>query len=493
MPSIVSRRIAAMLLATVAVAPATAAPLDAQQTAQILKLAQAQTPAMDKAALAIWNFAEVGYQEQRSSALLQAQLKSSGFTVTPGVAGMPTAFVASYRNGDGPVIAILAEFDALPGLAQTADPVRTPIAGQRAGHGCGHNLFGAASAAAAIAVRNWMVAQGVKGEIRVYGTPAEEGGSGKVYLVRDGLFKDVDVTLHWHPGSTNDASQTSSLANISGKFRFHGVAAHAAAAPDRGRSALDGVQVMTTAVEFLREHVPDGTRIHYVITNGGKAPNVVPDFAELYLYVRHGDPQVVKDVWARVLKAAEGAAIATGTTTDHEITGGVYSLLPNETLMKAMDESLHAVPITPWSDGEQAFATKIAQGFAGKPAVLDATVIETATFRGTGGLSQGSTDVSDVSWTVPTVGLSTMTYVPGTPGHSWQATAAAGSPVGLKGARTAAETLALTAGRLLVDRDLVAAAKQEFQKARGDDFVYKAMVGDRKPPLDYRKDSAGSE
>ncbi|MDA5195002.1 amidohydrolase [Govanella unica] len=489
----VSRRIAALLLAaTIVPSIAAAAPLDAQQTAQILKLAKAQTPAMNKAALQVWNFAEVGYQEQRSSAVLQAQLKAAGFTVTPGVAGMPTAFVASYRNGDGPVIGILAEFDALPGLAQKAEPVQAPIAGQLAGHGCGHNLFGAASVSAAITVRNWMAAQGVKGEIRVFGAPAEEGGSGKVYLVRDGLFKDVDVALHWHPGNSNNASQGPSLANISGKFRFHGASAHAAGAPDRGRSALDGAQIMTTAVEFLREHVPDGTRIHYVITNGGKAPNVVPDFAEVYLYVRNGDPQIVKDVWARVIKAAEGAALATGTTTDNEITGGVYSLLPNETLMKAMDESLRAVPITPWSDTERAFATKMVESFDRKPATMDPTAIETATFKRTGGIG-GSTDVSDISWTVPTVGLSTMTFVPGTPGHSWQATAAAGSPIGLKGAETAAETLALTAGRLLLDREIVAAAKEEFMKARGEDFVYKAMVGDRQPPLDYRKDSKGSE
>ena len=286
---------------------------DAQRSA-ILSDVDTRAPVLASTAKSIWNWAEVGYQEAKSSALLQAELKKSGFAITPGVADMPTAFVARFKQGTGPVIAVLAEYDALPGLAQTADPTLTAIAGKAAGHGCGHNIFGAASVTAALAIKDWMVANKVAGELRVYGTPAEEGGSGKVYMVRAGLFDDVDATLHWHPGDANGVSAGKTLANISGKFRFEGLSAHAAAAPDKGRSALDGVEVMNVAVNYLREHIPMATRIHYVVTSGGEAPNVVPDFAESYYYVRHTDPEVVKSVMERVKKAAEGAAIATGTT-----------------------------------------------------------------------------------------------------------------------------------------------------------------------------------
>ena len=286
---------------------------DAQRAA-IRADVDGRAPALAATAKTIWDYAEVGFQETKSSGLLQTNLKKAGFTVTTGVAGMPTAFVGSFKNGNGPVIAILAEFDALPGLAQEATPARAAIAGRPAGHGCGHNIFGAASITAAMAVKDWMVANKIQGEVRVYGTPAEEGGSGKVYMVRAGLFDDVDAVLHWHPGDQNGVSVGKSQANISGKFRFQGVAAHASAAPDKGRSALDAVEVMNVAVNYLREHIPMSTRIHYVITNGGEAPNVVPAFAESYYYVRHTDPVIVKSVMERVQHAAEGAAMATGTT-----------------------------------------------------------------------------------------------------------------------------------------------------------------------------------
>ena len=255
---------------------------------------------LETAALRIWDLAEVGYQEIESSRVLQQQLRDAGFAVEAGVAGMPTAFIARYRRGAGPVLAILAEFDALPGLSQTAAAAKEPRAGKSAAHACGHNLFGAASITAAIAVKEWLEAGGATGEIRVYGTPAEEGGSGKVYFVRAGLFQDVDATLHWHAGDRNTAYQPRNLSNLSGKFRFYGVAAHAAQAPEQGRSALDGVEAMSFMVNALREHVPQDTRIHYVITNGGAAPNVVPEFAEVYYYVRHVDPGVARSVMDRV-------------------------------------------------------------------------------------------------------------------------------------------------------------------------------------------------
>ena len=262
----------------------------------------------------LWDYAEVGYQEERSSALLQSTLAAEGFRIEAGVAGIPTAFVASYGNG-GPVIAIIAEFDALPGITQDAVPTRSPIATKGAAHACGHNLFGAGSVSAAIAVKHWLEETGTPGTIRLYGTPAEEGGSGKVYMVREGLFEDVDITLHWHASSFNSAAANTSLANRSAKFQFHGISAHASTAPEKARSALDGVEAFNYMVNLMREHVPQQTRIHYVITNGGLAPNVVPDFAEVYYYVRNPEATVVSDIWARIEEAG-GAGVRGGTLRD---------------------------------------------------------------------------------------------------------------------------------------------------------------------------------
>lgn len=463
-------------------APAVAAELSPEAQRQIVSTVERNEPALDHAALEIWKFAELGYQETQSTALLQGQLRDAGFTITPGIAGEPTAFLASYKSGDGPVIAILAEYDALPGLSQTLSPVQQS-AGAPAGHGCGHNLFGAASVQAAIAVKDWMAANNIKGELRVYGTPAEEGGSGKVYMVRDGLFDDVDVAVHWHPGDVNSARQGDTMANVSGKFRFYGTAAHAAAAPDKGRSALDAVEAMNAMVNLMREHVPDRTRIHYVITDGGRAPNVVPAFAESYYYVRHTDPQIVRDVLERVKKAADGAALGTGTRVEFEAIGGVYSMLPNEALMTVMDRNLHAVGGITWTPEEVALATEIQKTLVSKPPLSSVGEIKPAVIGGDFG---GSTDVSDVSWVTPTVGLSTATFVPGSAGHSWQNVVAAGSSIGLKGAHLAAKTLALTTAELFQSPETVAAAKTEFERRRGPDFHYHALLGDRAPALNYR-------
>jgi len=434
-------------------------------------------------AKAIWDLAEVGYQETKSSALLQAELQAAGFRVEAGVAGMPTGFVASYGTG-GPIIGILAEFDALPGITQDASPERHPIDTKGSGHACGHHLFGTGSTAAAIAVKEWLAASGAPGTIRLYGTPAEEGGAGKVYMVREGLFKDVDVVLHWHASDRNDASPGSSLANKSAKFRFHGVSAHAAAAPERGRSALDGVQAMNLMVDMMREHVTEDSRIHYVITNGGSAPNVIPDFAEVFYYVRHPDPREVAAMFERVVKAAEGAAMGTGTTVDHEVIHGLYAILENDTLARAMDRNLRTVGGVSYTPEERAFAETLRKSLPPDAPPLEfATEIQAFEMKEAG----GSTDVADVSWVVPTTGLRTATWVPGTAAHSWQAIAAGGTSIGTKGMLVAAKTLALTAIDLMTDPALRAAAKAEYEKRVGPDFVYVPLVGDRKPPLDYRK------
>jgi len=290
----------------------------------------------------IWGFAELGYQEQKSSALLQQELEAAGFQVKAGVADIPTAFVATFGSGK-PVVAIIGEFDALPGLSQEAQSAqRHAIEENGAGHGCGHNLLGTGALAAAVAVKEWLAA-GHAGTLRYYGTPAEEGGSGKVYMVRAGLFSDVDVAVSWHPADRNSASPTSSTANITGKFRFHGLAAHAAAAPERGRSALDAVEAMDYMVNMMREHVPQETRIHYIITRGGAAPNIVPDFAEAYYYARQPNMKILDSIWERIVDAAKGAALGTGTRMELEITGAVYNVLPSDYLSGVMNANLERV------------------------------------------------------------------------------------------------------------------------------------------------------
>ncbi len=433
----------------------------------------------------IWQWAEVGYQETRSSALLQQQLREAGFSIETGVADIPTAFVASYGAG-GPVIGILAEFDALPGVSQQATPKRLAVEGGKAGHACGHHLFGVASVAAAIATRDWLDASGTRGTIRLYGTPAEEGGSGKVYMVRAGLFEDADVVINWHPADRNAALPSTTLANRSAKFRFTGYASHAAAAPERGRSALDGIEAMNHMVNLLREHVPTTTRIHYVITNGGSTPNVVPDFAESFYYVRAPSPQQLLPIWARVEKAARGAALGTGTEVEWEVIHGNYNILPNVTLARVMNDSLQHYGGITYNRAEQRFADEVVESFAYTPehALGSEQTIEPFSediYQG-----KGSSDVGDVSWMAPTVGLSTATWVPGTSAHTWQAVAAGGTSIGHKGMLLAAKTMGLTAVTLFEDPALIKAAKEEWQERRGDDFDYQPLLGDRPPPLDYR-------
>lgn len=434
-------------------------------------------------ALKIWGFAEVGYKEYKSTQLLQETLKNNGFIVEAGVAEMPTAFIASYGSGK-PVIAILAEYDALPGLSQNAAPEKTSVAGVTSGHGCGHHLFGTASVAAGIEIKKLIEAKKLTGTVRVYGCPAEEGGSGKVYLVRAGLFKDVDVAVHWHPGDDNSVTMTSALANTSAKFRFNGLSAHASASPERGRSALDGVEAMDNMANMMREHVPQETRMHYVITQGGKAPNVVPDFAEVFYYVRHPKKDQVASIFERLVKTANGAAMGTETKVDYEIIGGTHDLLINKTLAEAMQQNLQKVGGVKYTSEEVAFAQKLQASFTFKAPEI-ASSEKVTPLAATVDASGGSTDVGDVSYAVPTVGLSAATWVPGTPAHSWQAVACGGTEIGTKGMMVAAKTMALTAIDLFTDAALINKAKEEFKTAKGD-YQYKPLLGNRKPALNYR-------
>ncbi len=473
-----------LLSATTASSGAQARAIDAASQSAVLNALDARFEHYARVAKQIWGFAEVGYQEEKSSALLQQELRGAGFEVQAGVVGEPTGFVATFGSGT-PVIGIVGEFDALPGLSQDATPFKKAITDGGAGHGCGHHLFGTASAAAAIAVKEWMVSNKIPGTLRFYGTPAEEGGSGKVYMVRGGLFKDVDAVVSWHPGDRNVADANSTLANISAKFRFRGVSAHAAAAPERGRSALDGVEAMTHMVNMMREHVPQDTRIHYVITAGGRAPNVVPDFSEVFIYARQSDMRVLDEIWERILNAAKGAALGTGTTVEHETIGAVYNILPNDVLARVQQKNLERVGGVRYSAEDRAFATELQKSLgAGVPPIDDAAKVQP--FTG-GSVDPASTDMGDVSWAVPTVQLSAATWVPGTAAHSWQAVAAGGTPIGAKGMMVAAKTMSLTTMELFTDPALRAKARAEFDQRRGADFVYRTRLDRAAPALDYRK------
>ncbi len=461
--------------------PATAA-INASKEATINAL-NASYDADKKTALQIWDFAEVGYKEVKSSALHVQHLKEAGFTVETGVAGIPTAFVATYGSGQ-PSIGILAEYDALPGITQNAVAEKSPAVGKNAGHACGHHLFGTASVSAGIAIKELIAAGKLKGTIKVSGCPAEEGGSGKVFLVRAGLFNDLDAVIHWHPDDVNAVSTTSALANKSAKFKFYGISAHAAAAPDQGRSALDAVEAMDNMVNMMREHIPQETRIHYVITNGGKAPNVIPDFAEVYYYVRHPKRKDVVEIFDRVVKAAEGAALGTGTTMKYDIIGGTHDLLINKTLAEVMQTNLEKVGGVNYTEDEKVFAKKLQPTFIGTPvAVETAATVRPISYISEG--NSGSTDVGDVSYAKPTVGLRAATWVPGTPAHSWQAIASGGTEIGTKGMLVASKTMALTAIDLMTNPAIIQKANEEFKASIGD-YKYRALLGDIKPALNYR-------
>ena len=434
-------------------------------------------------AKSIWDWAEMGYQEEKSSSLLQQTLKEEGFSMQAGVAGLPTAFIAEYGSGS-PIIGILAEFDALPGISQQVATVRKPIPNKDGGHACGHHLFGTASPAAAITIKNYLNKTKTKGTIRLYGPPAEEGGSGKVYMVRSGLFDDVDIVLDWHASDKNAASPVTSMANSSAKFRFYGYSAHAAGAPEKARSSLDAVEAMNFMVNLMREHIPDGSRIHYVITKGGNAPNVVPDFAEVFYYVRDFDVNILEDMWSRLINTAEAAALGTGTRMEYEIIHGNRPVLPNEVAQKVMYDNLVQVGGVSYTRAEQKFAKEIYETLI-DPSLSISSAKTIQPYKFTKG--KGSTDVGDVSWKTPTARLRVATWVPGTSAHTWQAVAAGGMSIGMKGMINASKVLVGAAIDLYNDPKTVKNAKKELIERRGPGFNYYSMLGDRNPPLDYRK------
>jgi aminobenzoyl-glutamate utilization protein B len=462
-------------------APGAAWPLDDQAT--LLQRIDGQAERYGALSRRIWEIAELGYKETQSSALLQSELRAAGFEIRDNVAGIPTAFVATWGQGK-PVIGLMAEYDALPGLSQDTVPEKKAFGAGAAGHGCGHNLLGAASVLAAISLKEHLADARASGTIRLYGTPAEEGGSGKVYMARAGAFDGLDAALAWHPGSQNYTGWRDSLATVSAKFRFSGTAAHAAISPDKGRSALDALAVMTHATELLREHVPEKARIHYVITNGGSAPNIVPDLAEVWYMARHPSMPVLDGLWARVVKCAEGAALATETRMQMDIVGSTWNYLGNDALNALLDRNLRRVGGVRYSGDEQAFAEKLYATLPreGAPALGSQEQVQEP-----GSVpDSGSSDVGDVSWLVPTGHLWTATLVPGTSLHSWQSTACTGMGIGRKGMIVAAKTLALTAADLFRDPKQVEAARASLERRRAGHAYRSRIPADQKPPLNYR-------
>ncbi len=468
---------------TAAQTPAVGTP----NAAQILRLVASHAAEYQGVSKQIWDYAELGYHEQKSAALLEKELAAAGFKVETPMADEPTAFVASYGSGS-PVIGILGEFDALPGLSQQAgEATRKPVVDAAPGHACGHNLLGSAAALAAVSLKEYMAANHVQGTLKFFGTPAEEGGSGKIYMLRAGLFQGVDVVIHWHPGDRNAVINGGALAVTSAKFTFHGVAAHAALAPDRGRSALDAVMLMGNGIEFMREHVPASTRMHYIITKGGVAPNVVPDLAQIELTARSPYQEVLNGIWERIEQCARGAAMMTGTTVDIDIYSTDANILPNAALAPLAQKELEAVGGFTYSAEERRFAEELQKslppGAAG--AMEQTSMIEPLrTFDPNS--PSASTDVGDVSWRVPTIGFSAATFVPGVAAHTWQATASTGMSIGQEGMLVAARAIALLGADLYAQPHVVAAAKADLARQLQTKSYKVALPEGKKVPIDYR-------
>ncbi len=434
----------------------------------------------------LWKFAEVGLEERKSSALLVEKLKQAGFDVKVGISGMPTAFVATYGSGK-PVIGLLAEYDALPGLSQKTSPERDPVVTEGAGHGCGHNALGAGSLGAALAVKAAMEKHKLPGTFRLYGTPAEETLIGKVYMTLDGVFDDLDVCLHWHPADRNEAWVSANKAAISAKFTFSGVAAHASGSPDSGRSALDGVELMNSGVNFMREHIKSDARIHYVITDGGGQPNVVPAKATVWYYCRADDHRDAEANFNWIREIAQGAAMMSRTKVEVRIDTDCHEVIINRPLSDLITKNLTQVGPPTFTNQEIEFARRLqaplAEQFGRKyELALDAEVHSSPRPE----RASGSTDVGDISWRVPTGGLKTTCFASDSPGHSWQNVACVGTSIGEKGMLYAAKVLATTTLDLLEQPEQVAQAKADFAERMKNRTYTTVIPKGQRPPEKIR-------
>jgi aminobenzoyl-glutamate utilization protein B len=467
-----------------------------QNTEEIWRLVDAKKADFEALSDRVWGMPELCYGEFRSCAEHTAMLEQHGFRVTKNVAGIPTAVMGEAGEG-GPVIAILGEYDALPGLSQEAGVAEPkPLPGDGYGHGCGHNLLGSASMLAAAAVKDYLAANGIKGRVRYYGCPAEEGGAAKGFMARAGAFSDVDVAVSWHPAAFSGVNEAMSLANTRIDFTFHGRASHAAAAPHLGRSALDAVELMNVGVNYMREHMPSDARVHYAMLDaGGIAPNVVQAFAKVRYLIRARNLPELNRLIGRVKKIAEGAALMTETSVKMQVVSAVSNLLANTPLEKALHDNLSRLGAPPFDEADRARAAEFQATLsdedieasyrrAGMPLREGITLCDTIVpLDAKTAPMMGSTDVGDVSWAVPTVQARGAVYAIGTPGHSWQLTAQGKMPAAHKGLVHVAKVMAGTALDVLHDEVLLARAKADHQ-ARVAKTPYECPIpADVEPPI----------
>ena len=446
----------------------------------------------------VWEFAELGLIEFKSSALLADELENHGFKVERGIADMPTAFVATWGAGK-PVIGIMGEYDALPGLSQKKVPRKEPLTPEAPGHGCGHNIHGTSGMAATMVVKKAMEKHKVKGTVKFFGCPAEENFSGKVYLVREGYFSDVDAVISHHPSTMNAANLMSSLAVNSVRFHFYGKASHAGGSPEQGRSALDAVELMNMGVNYLREHVIQDARIHYVIEKGGDQPNIVPAYARSWYYVRAPERDQLDFIYNWILDIAKGAAMMTRTELKTEFLEGSYNLIPNRTIAELIVKNMREIGLPKYDDEDWKFAEKIAKTITpemkiaqlkkskrpGWARLVDKVVDdEIPDPWGEGETSHGSTDVADVSWQTPTVEFETATWVLGTPGHSWQNVAQSGVGIGHGSLIFSAKVMAATSLDLLRKKEILNKAEGEYRQRIKNKKYRSPIPPEQKPPLD---------
>ena len=433
---------------------------------------------LDQLSKGIWAHPEAGYRETYACDATAKVLRDAGFEVEIGAGGVPTAIRASFGSGH-PVIGLLGEYDALPGLSQECcGTEKKPVEGQGYGHGCGHNLLGVAHVGAAIGIKEEIEKNHLPGTVVYYGCPGEELLTGKPFMARGGAFRDLDLAMAFHPNTNNSATMGVSTALNSAKFHFKGRTAHAGGDPHNGRSALDAVELMDVGANYLREHVTSDVRIHYTILEGGTAPNIVPDKACVWYYVRALSREAVEDTYARLVKIAKGAAMMTETEVEEEFLGGCYNTLNNKVLANLVKDTMHEIPQEPWTDEEIAFAKALneqsPQYKAGCAAVNrpEGTQLYEGPMEIETANSYGSTDVGDVQHIVPGIMIRTATYNIGAPGHSWQITACSGMSIGEKGMNRAAQVMAVSALKVLNDTSIYEAAKAEFdQEMAGKKYV----------------------
>ena len=427
----------------------------------------------------VWQYAETALKETKSSKALADYAETKGFRVTRNVAGMPTAFVAEYGSG-APVIGIMGEFDALPGISQKAQPSREALQEGAPGHGCGHNLFGAGSLGAAVAIKDLIAAGRLKGTIRFFGTPAEEAVGGKLYMLREGVFRDVDVMLAWHPSDEITADTKSTQALVDVIVEFHGRTAHAAFDPWNGKSAVDGLEIFTHAVNMMREHIKPTSRLHYAIVDGGKVPNVVPDYAKVWIWARDNERSEVDRLLARMRQIAEGAALAADVQAKLTVQSGDWNMLVNMTGERAAWDNMNWLGPLAYTAQEREFAKSIQKATGVPEKGLNEKV---KPFEANPGPPDGgSTDVADVSWNIPTIHLSVTTAPAGAPWHAWPVAACAGMSIGHKGMLFASKALAATMVDLYRDPKLIQAMKDEFAKKTAG-IVYQPFIPAGAPPI----------